>query len=233
MKSEYMNDIENLTNFQFVWENWIEPLADDIYNQISKDFIDRCNVEKRNMAELRKGAERYYKERRKALKINFYGKDYEEEWLKPHRMDFHKLSSILCRTLIEYKIFDFDVAECEKMAAEIDKTDTDWLVKNALVNFRMAFYTSIVFLYQSMLFKYSEKAPEITKALRDKKKLELYNQVQKDDVEGRIHESFENCMVLDLAKRDISNRSFDFLMYATIMYQLEEYNKVLLPVESE
>ena len=43
-----------------------------------------------------------------------------------------------------------------------------------------------------------------------------------------VKESFENCIILDLAKRDIGNRSFDYFMYAIIMYQLEEHNKSLL-----
>ena len=41
----------------------------------------------------------------------------------------------------------------------------------------------------------------------------------------KVKESFENCIILDLAKRDINNHSFDYFMYAIIMYQLEEHNK--------
>lgn len=147
-------------------------------------------------------------------------------------MDFHKLAAILCRTLIEYKVFNFDVDKCRQYINDnnIDKYNTNWVVKNALVNFRIAFYTSVVFLYQSMLFRYSTENKELFEKLKEQSKLDLYDtQAQAQEcAPNTVQESFENCIVLDLAKRDIGNRSFDYFMYAIIMYQLEEHNKQLL-----
>ncbi len=42
------------------------------------------------------------------------------------------------------------------------------------------------------------------------------------------HESFENYIIIDLAKRDVNNKSFELFMYAALMYQLEEYNRIIL-----
>lgn len=146
-----------------------------------------------------------------------------------HRMDFHKIAALICRTMIEYKVFIFDVERCKQYADKnIDEYNTDWVVKNALVNFRLAFYSSIVFLYQSMLYTYSSKDEKIFGKLQQKKCLDLYNADKKQPSANTVQESFENCIVLDLAKRDIANRSFDDFMYAIIMYQLEEHNIHLL-----
>lgn len=217
--------MEILTNFQFIWQKWVMPLADDLLEQVDNDFYENTKLKKRNMDELLVAAEKYFKKKRKELKIEFYGYGYEN---KLHRMDFHKLSSILCRTLLQYKVFDFDIIECEKIAESKDGKDIDWLVKNALINFRLAFYTSVVFLYQSMLFEYdNDENLEVFEKLKKKGCLDLYERHNKNILNG-VHESFENSVVLDLAKRDINNKSFDFLMYATIMYQLEEYNKAIL-----
>lgn len=221
MKDKSLSD-----NFDFIWDNWIIPLASKIYEDMDTDFCAFCNVrmKKDDFQNIRTKASVFYLNKRKALKSEYYGKDYTDK----HRMDFHKLSAIFCRTLIEYKLFDFDIEKCEKFIElrNINKTNTDWLVKNALVNFRMAFYISVVFLYQSMLFKYSSNIVIYNK-LKMHKGLDLYKSASMN-TNGKVHESFENCIVLDLAKRDINNRSFDYFMYSTIMFQLEEYNYNLL-----
>lgn len=213
-------------NFDFIWDNWIIPLSKKLYEDMDADFREFCNVRLKedDFQNICIKASKYYLNKRKELKSEYYGKDYTDK----HRMDFHKLSAIFCRTLIEYKLFDFDVNQCEKFIDQrkINRTNTDWLVKNALVNFRMAFYTSVVFLYQSMLFKYSNDVV-IYNRLKMHKCLDLYKSAG-INVDGKVHESFENCIVLDLAKRDINNRSFDYFMYSTIMFQLEEYNYNLL-----
>ena len=79
-----------------------------------------------------------------------------------------------------------------------------------------------------MLFKYQDES-QINQKLRNQRKLILYDSTQ--DI--GLHESFENYMVLDLAKRDINNRSFDYFMYAANMFQLEEYNRILLNCDNE
>lgn len=219
------------SNFEYIWDKWIVPLADKIYNEMDEDFCRCCDVQlrKTNFDNIKRDACRFFLDKRTSLKSEYYGKDYNKTNSDEHRMDFHKLSAILCRTLIEYKLFDFDVDRCEKHIKKynIDKTNTDWLIKNSLVNFRMAFYASVVFLYQSMLYVYRNDVV-IYNRLKSCQTLDLYNDSKYNEFENKVHESFENCIVLDLAKRDINNRSFDYFMYSTIMYQLEKYNYMLL-----
>lgn len=222
-----------VNNFQSIWNCIIIPLADSIQNQIDETFKKETNAHLCNLnsPELRRKAEGYYKQKRRALKDLFYGKDYEDNLENPRYMDFHKLASILCRTLMEFKVFVFDDEVCMSLAENKSEKDTDWLVKNALVNYRMAFYASVVFLYYSMLFKYDKKNQhELYDALKKQGNLILYNdEISTDNTNSdKMHESFENCVVLDLAKRDIENKSFDLLMYSTILYQLEEYNEFIL-----
>lgn len=218
----------DISNFQFIWEKWITPLVYDIFQQVDSEFVKRTRFKVRDLDELEKKAEKYFLQRRRLLKSEYYGKD---DLSVVRLMDFHKLSSIICRTLIEYKVFEFDINACNQIANKKDKTDTDWLVKNALANYRLAFFSSVVFLYQSMIFlsdkdKDSEDERFINKKLKENKKLDLYSDCYTNN--KRVHESFENCIVLNLAKRDINGRSSDLLMYATIMYQLEKYNRSLI-----
>lgn len=237
--------MQELNNFQYIWEEWIKPLSDDLYQQLDNNFKVYCNVQKRDMDKLRYKAEKYYQSKRTEVKKAFYGEYHKGDSLESHRMDFHKIGAILCRTLIEYKVYSFDIKRCkEYIKNNISPYDTDWSVQNALINFRMAFYTSVVFLYQSMLYSYKNKSinpaegHKLYQKLLEQGTLDLYvNKFSMETAEkvnetaekpDMVHESFENCIVLDLAKRDIGNRSFDYFMYAIILYQLEQHNKNIL-----
>lgn len=234
--------MEKMSNFQFIWKEWIEPLVDDLFKQLEPSFKNECKVQIRDLDTICAKAEKYYQNKRKEAKKEFYGKYQKGDSETVHRMDSHKIGAILCRTLIEYKVFDMDARLCEEhIKKNIDKYDTNWVVSNALINFRLAFYVSILYLYQAMLFEYSEINADFCKELRSMQYLDLYeNQIlkypkknQNEESEKRVQESFENCVVLDLAKRDIGNRSFDYFLYSTILYQLEQHNINLLILKSE
>ena len=219
-------DVDNLNNFDFIWDKWIAPTVNKVFAQMDDEFKTQCSARILNCAEIKTKAEDYFQKRRAQLKDDYYGRDGEKE-NDDHRMDFHKLSAIICRTMVEYKTVTFDLTECERYSIAIDPHDTNWLVRNSLINYRIAFLSSVVFLYNAMLFKYKDEA-RINQKLRNQRRLVLYDSVQ----DSGLHESFENYMVLDLAKRDINNRSFDYFMYAANMFQLEEYNRILLNYEN-
>ncbi len=226
-----MRDIghmEEISNFRYIWVEWITPLINDLYNQTDGLFRESCSFRIRNLEGIYSNAEKYYQHKREEVKRTFYGKYHKGDSEIEHRMDFHKISAILCRTLIEYKVYDFDEKLCQDyIDKNIDTYNTDWVVRNALINFRLAFYGSIVFMFHAMQFEYSKDGNiKLFKSLEQKGKLDLYETCTLNN--GKVKESFENCIILDLAKRDIGNHSFDYFMYAIIMYQLEEHNKNLL-----
>lgn len=224
-----MSEVD-ISDFSFIWKEWIVPAIDKIAKQMDPAFQKATNFSIRDLSEIEKSASKYYIEKREATKKEYYGDD-PSVVAKKHLMDFHKLSAILCRTLIEHKVYYYDVQKCNEYieAQKIDSKNTDWLVHNVLVNFRLAFYASVVFLYQSMLFRLKKDNSDLYPLLETQKKLNLYTNGER----GNTHESFENSLVLDLAKRDINNRSFDCFLYSAIMFQLEEYNKLLLTYHSK
>lgn len=226
--------MEELSNFQYIWKQWIVPLIDDLYSQMDDEFKRYCHAGIRDLNKICIDAEKYYQKKRALVKKEFYGEYHKGDSETDHRMDFHKIGAIICKTLIEHKVYNFDTDCCKKYVEQKnDPCDTDWVVKNALINFRLAFYGSVAFLFQAMRFEYSKNYPALYEELSKKGKLDLYkvnSNAEETDTIGMksVKESFENCIVLDLAKRDIGNRSFDYFMYAIILYQLEEHNKNLL-----
>lgn len=216
-----MND---MSNFRYIWINWINPLIKDLYAQTDKKFVEYCKVEIRDLDNIYNNAEKYYQRKREEVKRTFYGEYHKGDSQLDHRMDFHKISAIICRTFIEYKVYNFDEVLCQQYVDKnIDSYDTDWVVRNALINYRLAFYSSVVFLFHAMQFEYYTEDKELFDLLEKESKLNLYETHISNNT--KVKESFENCIILDLAKRDINNHSFDYFMYAIIMYQLEEHNK--------
>ena len=217
-----MTEQEKHEFFDFLWDNWLVSLFQRMYDGMDDDFRTNVKAKICDLESIRVNAEKYFFIRYNTFKKDYYG--YLDDEQTP---DIHKICAILCRTLIEEKIIKYDISACQQYIDEknIDKKNTDWLVRNALVNYRIAFYASITLLYQGMLFKY--KDPAIHEKLEKNRNLNLYT---KNDGSPKSinHESFENYMILDLAKRDVNNKSFEFFMYAAIMYQLEEYNRMIL-----
>ncbi len=208
------------TFFQFCCDNWISQLIYDLYSEMDEKFRIATDAEIKNLDKVFQNAEDYFIERLKMFCSDYYHENIDEQ-----EPDIHKYCAIICRTLIHEKTIKFDMLSCETYIKEnnISPDNTDWLVKNALVNYRIAFYASVVLLYQSMLMKYTD--PIIQDKLRKNKNLNLYT--KKDGTPKSInHESFENYIIIDLAKRDVNNKSFEFFMYAALMYQLEEYNRM-------
>lgn len=222
-----MTKQENQEFFYFAWDSWIVPLSQELFNDMDKNFRLKVNAKIGDLDFIRIKAEEYFFSRYNTFKNDYYG--YMDDNQTP---DIHKICAILCRTLIEEKIIKYDITVCQKYIEEhIDKHNTDWLVKNALVNYRIAFYASITLLYEGMLFKYKNDKTMHEK-LKNNRKLNLYT--KSDGSPKSInHESFENYIILDLAKRDVNNKSFEFFMYAALMYQLEEYNRMILENEEK
>lgn len=226
-------------DYDRIWDYWIVPLINKVPLQMDPLFKSETQFHIRDLDEIKYLSREYFAKRTEAVKREFYGDNPTRE---PQLMDFHKLCAVLCRTLIEYKVYNFDLQKCQSYitkSTNVDRQNTDWLVCNALVNFRLSFLASVVLLYQSMLYRLYSSDSALYLKLKRQRKLDLYDNNMHLEIKdiscgeqalprNIVHESFVNSMVLDLSKRDINNRSFDFFLFSTIMYQLEEYNLMLL-----
>ncbi|MBQ3546323.1 MAG: hypothetical protein IJA34_15270 [Lachnospiraceae bacterium] len=94
--------MEEISNFKFIWEEWIVPLVRYIYNQTDEKFREYCNFNIRKLEELCKNSERYYQYKREELKSAFYCNNYKKNSETEHYMDFHKLSAIIMYQLEEH-----------------------------------------------------------------------------------------------------------------------------------
>lgn len=63
--------MEEVSNFKYVWAEWIVPLINDLYAQTDEKFRKYCNVQIRDLQQICNNAERYYQQKREETKKFF------------------------------------------------------------------------------------------------------------------------------------------------------------------
>lgn len=218
----FMIDTGFNENFKLIFNNIIKPIIFQIESKIDRDFFLSTGFHLNNLDEICNKCSTFYEQKKDELKKIFYGDKISktneisgEQFL----FDIHKVASITCYSLIKNKVFSFDENKAIEYMRDNSKTDTTWIINNVLANYKLAFHVSTAFIYYKLLFdatKQGDKA--LVEKIKKQNKLFLYK--TRDG-----HESFENSVILDFAKRDIHKRSFDYFLYSAFLFQLEEYNR--------
>lgn len=205
--------------FDIFWEKFIYPTIQNVLEDIDQDFKNACDfkIAYDNVEEYREALRKTYREKR--------------EWLKeiymPHSkspvLDIHKLGSVICRSLIGNKPYSFNVDDAKqfvmkKFGNAPKEQNVNWFFSNIYANYKVAFYASIGAAYLNILYR--------CKKLDDAQSLSwfLAHPYLNFYEHNSCHECFENSCMIALQKNDILGRSFDYLGYATMIYQLEQYN---------
>ena len=228
----YSEDFENC--FQYFWEKIVLPTLESVLNEADSDFKEAVGFGYAygNLDEYKQNVKRYYREKRQWLK-NYY---------LPHedtaRLDQHKIGAVWCRTLLANKPFAFDAkAAVQFIDAKFPTTDvypgsggygdnSAWFVKNVYANYRAAYLVSLGIVYCYLVYDCSEKGNDLPDYLRDggyeyfKEKGRL-----RCPLPRKGHTDFTASCIIALMKNDINHRDFDYLSYATVLYQIEYYNK--------
>lgn len=214
-----MSDFE--TQFEFIWTNFVTPIIKRSAAEMSKEFIEQCDLAYsfNNFSEYKHKIITFYKEKREWLKTVYMPHE------KSPNLDAHKLGGVLCRSLIANKPFYMNTESVERYVSEKFSNDksnhTEWFVDNVFVNYKVAFYASLGYVYTDLLGSYRQSnKKEHYKELNNNGTLFFYNN-------SDSHESFENSTILALQKNDILNRDFDYLSYAILLFQLEKHTEYI------
>lgn len=229
-KTVHSNSFEQ--SFTFFWDTIILPTILAAEEDAEEEFKDFCNLQFAcsNINEYKSELQQFYRDKR--------------EWLKgvylPHDehpiLDIHKISAVLCRSMLAYKpfCFDFNAAEEYVLRKFSNNKDNhiDWFVSNIYMNYKVAFYASVGLIYAEILDSYSPNG--------DKSDAEAFQYFM--NLGGLVfykksptHDNYVNSCILALQKNDVLNRKFDYLSYAINMFQLEEFNRMYyqLQIKSE
>ena len=139
-----------LSKFSKIFNKIVEPLIKQVEEEADKGFKKAANLKVKDLREACLACESFYETKKKELKRLFYGEKYSEKEDDKFLFDIHKVASIVCYSLIKHKVFVFD----EKIAYEgMEGKETDWIIDNAFINYKLAFYVSVAVIYYKMLFE--------------------------------------------------------------------------------
>lgn len=214
-----MSELDLSNNFRLIFENIVTPLIPQMSAEMDDAFVSSTGFRIKDLSNCCAQCESFYERKKVELKKIFYGDKFSLSDERILLFDIHKVASISCYSLIKHKIFAFDENRAVRFIRDRKIEDTTWIINNALVNYKLAFHTSVSMIYYKLLYDADKQFNiKLDNALKSQKGLSLYK--------TRVgHESFANSIILDLAKRDIHKRSFDYFLYSALLFQLEEYNK--------
>ena len=220
-------------HFDYFWDEAILPSIQLAVNEMSLDFRIATSVSLQDTISYKTELESIYRRKREWLKQSYLPHDSEP------CLDFHKLAAIICRSIIGLKPIKYDidavesVIEQQKFHNNLHDEQIKWFVNNVYVNYKVAFLAAVGVVYANLVYWAYTKQ----KNCSNKSVAEIYEAFAKlllekgclcSYVDPQSHENFENSMIIALMKNDLLQRDFDYLGFATNLYQLEYYTKLML-----
>lgn len=236
------------TEFDFIWEDSVFPLIHKCDNEMDTAFKSAVSLKIRELGAYREDLKRIYRDKRNWLKKEYLPYD------KNAILDFHKLSAVMCRCIIGNKPFVFDLSVAEQYLKQshnerIKGTKGSEILRkqidNIYVNYKLAFLVaeSIAFddlvhwAQRQIAYIKNDKTivsdPDVVIAIYEQfiDKLEQLGILADYEWTNKRHDPFFESMVSCLIKTDLLKRDFDYLLFASSMFQWQEYTKYKLLTE--
>ena len=227
------------TEFDDFWERSIYPTIIRCQSEADQEYVNGASLYLKEAEQYRKELKSIYIRKRNWLKKEYLPNDDIQ------RLDFHKLSAIICRCLIGVKPFMFDVnsamrflieSKKESFIQRVGKSTIKYQIDNIYINYKVAFYASasIAFddlKYWTLLQIYALKNSGRNDLIAAYKELFVRLTNIKEFSEYPVsscHDSFCDSMITSFVKTDLLKRDFDYLSFAAIMYQWQQYTKINL-----
>ena len=223
--------MQQLKHFDRLWDEAIQPSIQFSIEQMDDNFIEFASVKSVDLDSYKIDLKRVYKKKREWLKRSYLPHNPE-----PY-LDFHKLGAVVCRSIIGLKPIKYDLVLVKELIKHQDFSQSthfeqiDWFIRNVYVNYRIAFLSAVGLVYANLVHwaitKKGNCTTEDLAKVYDEFIHELTQQGRLSSYpEPELHENFENSTIIALMKNDLLQRDFDYLSFATILYQWEFHTKL-------
>lgn len=219
----------DLFDFEEIYEYVVLPSIKLAMNGdcLTTEFISEAGLVCEDNISYHKHLKEFFNEKVRWL-TSIYWKDQLQNGLD---LDGHKIASVLCRSIIGVKPFSFDINKAKKYIKDNDFVNNrKWLVNNYLVNYKVAIDAALGLIMFDLLNKldtpqlfesfYGFEPDLLKEEIFENGKLNYYNL----PIIRQRHAPFYESVVANMAINDINNRNFDYLGFATILFQLQQYN---------
>lgn len=190
-----------------------------------------------------------YEEKRDWLRQNYFPKNkvvdesitLNENSNSSHNdkalLDMHKIAAVVARCLLLHKPISFDIDKADKFIKKnLKGNDTTWLINNYLINYKIAVDVALKISMYDLFDKLGTveekgdgKLKDINYTLKQISRINNDFYLPNTTLLPITHEPFYNSLVINLAINDVNKRDFDYLGFATMCFQLQQY--IVLKIE--
>lgn len=188
-----------------------------------------------------------YEEKREWLKDAYFGDNIDDNSL----LDMHKIAAVLCRSILSFKPFAFDISKANRYKNRVekelrkDKTKTEnqiknellyWTINNYWSNYKVAIDIALCATYFDLVDKLGEMEQDQSKNIYHIDIVDMLKHLTENGLDTYkknttpiplSHETFYWSLIINLAINDTNQRDFDYLSMATICFQIQQYSVLL------
>lgn len=194
--------------FKYIWNEVILKTIVSIENSFAKEDKAKYGFSVRNLKSVEKDVYYDYDSIKSQLKKDYY--DASKSRRNPkNRIDNHKIAACICYSLLQNKVFIFEVQDGMPQ-------------KMFTINYELAYTVSLGFIFATLIAQYKNIGREdlANKLLNQQSLFVPTTSAGHDEYhDGRIH---------TLALNDIYGNTFDVLTYSDMMFWIEYYNRQMI-----
>lgn len=194
--------------FKYIWNELVLKAINSFEELFTKEEKSRYKFTSKNLNKIKKKIFSDYNLIKAHLKNNYYDTTKSNQDLK-NRIDNHKIAACMCCSLLQNKVFSFEVYD-------------NMPKRMFTINYELAYTVSLGFIFTTLVAQYKNVGRQdlANKLLQQKTLVVPKTSFGHDEYhDGRIH---------TLALNDIYGNTFDILTYSDMMFWIEYYNRQMI-----
>lgn len=194
--------------FKYIWDEIILGTIRSLELLFTKEQKKQYEFKVKNLNTIEKKIYSDYDLIKNQLKSHYYNATNNNQ-NSMNRIDNHKIAACICYSLIQNKVFDFEVYD-------------NMPKRMFTINYELAYTVSLGFIFTTLVSQYKNIGrQDLANKLLERQKLVIPETSSGHDEyhDGRIH---------TLALNDIYGNTFDVLTYSDMMFWIEYYNRQIV-----
>lgn len=194
--------------FKYIWDEIVLKTIDSFEAFFTEEEKSKYKFTIRKLSNIEKKVFSDYNLIKSHLKSNYYDTTKSSQDLK-NRIDNHKIAACICYSLLQNKIFSFEVYD-------------NMPKRMFTINYELAYTVSLGFIFTTLVAQYKNIGREDLA----NKLLQQQTLIVPETSFG--HDEYHNGRIHTLALNDIYGNTFDILTYSDMMFWIEYYNRQML-----
>lgn len=191
--------------FKYIWDEIILKTIMSLADSFTKEEKEQYGFAIKNLNRIEKMIYSDYNSIKKHVKSDYYDATKSNHNPK-NRIDNHKIAACICYSLLQNKVFSFEVHDGMSQ-------------RMFIINYELAYTVSLRFIFTTLIAQYKNIGREdLAKKLLNQRCLVV-------PITSEGHDEYHEGRIRTLALNDIYGNTFDVLTYSDMMFWIEYYNR--------